>query len=61
MGVPVSQLLTGGACHLEAKLVHHALRDLPLGEIDLVIVKGRDTVSGADEQPKSHQDPLDHI
>lgn len=39
MKVPVSQLLTGGACHLEAKLVHHALRDLPLDEMDIVIVE----------------------
>lgn len=39
LGVPVSQLLTGGACHLEAKLVHHALRDLPLDELDLVMVE----------------------
>jgi hydrogenase nickel incorporation protein HypB len=39
LGVPVSQLLTGGACHLEAKLVHHALRDLDLDNLDLVIVE----------------------
>lgn len=39
LNVPVSQLLTGGTCHLEAKLVHHALRDLPLDELDMVIVE----------------------
>ncbi|NQT91200.1 MAG: hydrogenase nickel incorporation protein HypB [Lentisphaerae bacterium] len=39
LDVPVSQLLTGGACHLEAKLVHYALRDLPLDEIDVVVVE----------------------
>jgi hydrogenase nickel incorporation protein HypB len=39
LGVPVSQLLTSGACHLEAKLVHHALRDLPLDQVDLVVVE----------------------
>jgi hydrogenase nickel incorporation protein HypB len=39
LGVRVSQLLTGGACHLEAKLVHHALRDLPLEDLDVVIVE----------------------
>ncbi len=39
LGVTVSQLLTDGACHLEAKLVHHALRDLPLTDLDLVIVE----------------------
>ncbi len=37
--VIVSQLLSGGACHLEAKLVHHALRDLPLDELDVVFVE----------------------
>lgn len=35
----VSQLLSGGACHLEAKLVHYALRDLPLDQLDVVIVE----------------------
>lgn len=39
LGIPVSQLLTGGACHLEAKLVHYALKDLPLEDLDLVIVE----------------------
>lgn len=39
LGVPVSQLLTGGACHLEAKLVHAALCDLPLDALDVVIVE----------------------
>jgi hydrogenase nickel incorporation protein HypB len=37
--IMVSQLLTKGSCHLEAKLVHYALRDLPLAELDLVIVE----------------------
>jgi hydrogenase nickel incorporation protein HypB len=37
--IPVAQLLTSGACHLEAKLVHYALRDLPLPDLDLVIVE----------------------
>lgn len=35
----VSQLLTDGACHLQAKMVHYALRDLPPTELDLVIVE----------------------
>lgn len=37
--VPVSQLLTGGACHLEAKMVHFALADFNLAKIDMVIVE----------------------
>ena len=39
MNIQASQLLTGGACHLEAKLVHYALKDLPLAELDMVIVE----------------------
>ena len=39
LGVPVSQLLSGGACHLEAKLVHSALCDFDLAGTDLVIVE----------------------
>lgn len=35
----VSQLLTGGGCHLEAKMVHHAIRDFPLRRLDLVVVE----------------------
>jgi len=35
----VSQLLTGGGCHLEAKMVHYAVRDLALNKLDLVIVE----------------------
>jgi hydrogenase nickel incorporation protein HypB len=38
-GILSSQLLTSGACHLEAKLVHYALLDLPLDTLDLVIVE----------------------
>ncbi|MCK5242348.1 hydrogenase nickel incorporation protein HypB [bacterium] len=39
LNIPVSQLLTDGACHLEAKLVHYALLDLPLNDLDMVIVE----------------------
>ena len=39
LGIPVSQLLTSGACHLEAKLVHYALRDLPLDKLNVVLVE----------------------
>jgi hydrogenase nickel incorporation protein HypB len=39
LNVPVSQLLTSGACHLEAKLVHYALRDLDLAARKMVIVE----------------------
>ncbi|MFA5394263.1 MAG: hydrogenase nickel incorporation protein HypB [Candidatus Ratteibacteria bacterium] len=37
--IPVSQLLTGGACHLEAKMVYYALADFDLKKLDAVIVE----------------------
>ncbi len=37
--IPVSQLLTGGSCHLEAKLVHYALKDLAPENLDVVFVE----------------------
>lgn len=39
LNVPVSQLITGNACHLNAKLVHAGLSDLDLENLDLVIVE----------------------
>ena len=41
--VPVTQLNTdpgfGGECHLDANMVRSALGDLPLGEIDLLVIE----------------------
>jgi hydrogenase nickel incorporation protein HypB len=39
LGVPVVQLLTGGACHLEAPLVRRGLDQLKLDEIDLLFIE----------------------
>ena len=39
LDVRVSQLLSGGACHLEAKMVNRALADLDLGDLDIVFVE----------------------
>ena len=39
LGVPVVQLLTGGGCHLEATLVGKGLDELPLSELDLVLIE----------------------
>ncbi len=39
LGVPVVQLLTGGACHLEAPLVQRGLGELKLDEIDLLFIE----------------------
>lgn len=39
LNVPVCQLLSGGSCHLEAKLVHTALCDFDLDNLDVVFVE----------------------
>lgn len=39
LGVPVVQLLTGGACHLEAPLVERGLAELDLDALDLVFIE----------------------
>ena len=39
LNIEASQLLTKGACHLEAKLVHYALKDLALDDLDMVVVE----------------------
>jgi len=38
-GIPAVQITTGTACHLDAHLVHKALHDLKLDEIDILIVE----------------------
>ncbi|MBF0320527.1 MAG: hydrogenase nickel incorporation protein HypB [Nitrospirae bacterium] len=37
--VPVVQINTGGACHLDANMIGEVLDSLPLGEIDVLIVE----------------------
>lgn len=39
LGVPVVQLLTGGACHLEAPLVQRGLGELDLEALDLLFIE----------------------
>jgi hydrogenase nickel incorporation protein HypB len=39
LGVPVVQLLTGGACHLEAPLVERGLGELDLTALDLLFIE----------------------
>ena len=39
LGVPAVQINTGGACHLDAAMLHKALEQLPLAELDLLIVE----------------------
>jgi hydrogenase nickel incorporation protein HypB len=38
-GVPAVQITTGSACHLDAHMVHDALRDLALNELDLLFIE----------------------
>jgi hydrogenase nickel incorporation protein HypB len=37
--VPVVQINTGGACHLDANMISEVLGDLPLRELDLLIIE----------------------
>jgi len=38
-GIPVVQINTGGACHLDANMVSNALNSLPLGDVDLLLIE----------------------
>ncbi len=38
-GVPVVQICTGTACHLDAHMVHDALHELDLGSLDVLFVE----------------------
>jgi hydrogenase nickel incorporation protein HypB len=38
-GIPVTQINTGGGCHLDAPMIRTALPDLPLDPIDLLFVE----------------------
>jgi hydrogenase nickel incorporation protein HypB len=39
VGIRANQLLTGGGCHLEARLVHQGLKDLAPDDLDFVFVE----------------------
>ncbi|MEJ2662915.1 MAG: hydrogenase nickel incorporation protein HypB [Spirochaetia bacterium] len=39
LGIPVSQIITSGACHLNAQVVHRAVSELPLEELDIIVVE----------------------
>lgn len=39
LGVPVVQINTGGTCHLDANMVHGSLDQLPLANLDLVLIE----------------------
>ena len=39
LGIPTVQINTGGACHLDAPMLQSALPQLPLEELDLLIIE----------------------
>jgi hydrogenase nickel incorporation protein HypB len=39
LDVPVVQINTGGACHLDANMISEVLSDLPLEDLDLLIIE----------------------
>jgi hydrogenase nickel incorporation protein HypB len=39
LGIPVVQINTGGTCHLDANMVHGALEQMILGELDLLFIE----------------------
>src|SRR5512145_2199027 len=39
LGIPVVQINTGGACHLDANMINSVLDDLPLRDLDMVIIE----------------------
>jgi hydrogenase nickel incorporation protein HypB len=39
LGVPVVQINTDGGCHLDANMINSVLPDLPLGDLDLLVIE----------------------
>jgi hydrogenase nickel incorporation protein HypB len=39
LGVPVVQINTGGACHLDANMINEVVGDLPLKDLDLLVIE----------------------
>jgi hydrogenase nickel incorporation protein HypB len=39
LGIPVSQIITQGTCHLGAQIVNKAVQELPLRDLDLIFVE----------------------
>jgi hydrogenase nickel incorporation protein HypB len=38
-GVPAVQITTGSACHLDARMIHDALHELPLEKLDVLFIE----------------------
>ncbi len=39
LGVPVVQINTGGACHLDSNMISEVLDDLPLDDLDVIVIE----------------------
>lgn len=39
LGIPVVQINTGGACHLDANMIREAMADLPIRDLDLLFIE----------------------
>ena len=39
LNIPVVQINTGGACHLDANMIYEVLEELPLKDLDLLIIE----------------------
>jgi hydrogenase nickel incorporation protein HypB len=39
LGIPVVQINTGGACHLDANMIREVIEDFPLKGLDLLIIE----------------------
>lgn len=39
LGAPVVQINTGGACHLDANMIYEVIPDLPLQDLDLLVIE----------------------
>jgi hydrogenase nickel incorporation protein HypB len=39
LGIPVVQINTGGACHLDANMIREVMNELPLKELDILFVE----------------------
>lgn len=70
-GTPAIQINTGGACHLEAAMIQRALEQLPVSELDLIIIEnvgnlvcptdfylGEDAKAMILSVPEGHDKPL---
>jgi len=39
LGIPVVQINTGGACHLDANMIREVMNDLPLRDVDILFIE----------------------